>query len=152
MSYLALILLSLQVITVPIPIEMDHVKGDDGEKVEEKRYSECVDYDRTIQPHFNYYYELIVEKYRPDLAEEWEQVLSERGAINKKLQEFSHKQRKELYRNISEDWYHKHELFHVQFLSAVKDREGEKIKKMIPHILTLKKSWNSEMRELFKEQ
>lgn len=149
MSYFALILLSLHMITMPMGTEF--FKEDAVDKLEEQKYSECMDYDITIKTHFNYYYELLVDKHRPDLLIKWEQVASERDAINKKLKEFNNEKQKELYENISEDWYHKHALLQEHFLSAVKDRDGEKIKKNIPHILTLKKSWNLEMKELMKE-
>jgi hypothetical protein len=152
MSYIALILLSLQIITVPIPIGIDVLEKEAEDKVQEKRYSECINYDSTIQTHFNYYYELIIEKYRPDLIEEWEKAVSERGAINKKLKEFSHDKQKELHEEISEEWYHEHNLLQEHFLSAVKEREGEEIKKNIPHILTLKKSWNIEMKNIMKQE
>ncbi|WP_280768368.1 hypothetical protein [Salipaludibacillus daqingensis] len=150
MSILGLIVLSFQVITGPIlgaDMLTDHYKTN----VEDQNFIEWVDYESSFQIHFNYYYELLVEKHRPDLLEDWQQMVREREAINKKLKDFDNEKQEELYEQISEDWYHKHELLQEHFLAAVKDREKEKIKKNIPHILTLKKSWNSEMREAIKE-
>ncbi|WP_416149577.1 hypothetical protein ACM26V_00840 [Salipaludibacillus sp. HK11] len=149
MSILGLVVLSLHMITTPV--SADILVEDSEESVQEGVTSQCVDYHvKTLQPHLIYYLELVVEKHRPDLLEEWREINSEREAINKKLKEYSKEKQKDLCENISEDWYDKHAIVQEHFLTAVTEREAEQIKINIQHILTLKKNWNAEMKEVIK--
>ncbi|SER48383.1 hypothetical protein [Salipaludibacillus aurantiacus] len=105
----------------------------------------------TLKPHFNYYYELLFEKHRPDLMEEWKEVGREREALTKKLKEFNKEKRTNLCDSIPDEWYEHHQLAQERFLQSVKERETSKIKISLYHLLAVKKTWNEEMKEALKK-
>ncbi|PYZ94375.1 hypothetical protein CR194_02250 [Salipaludibacillus keqinensis] len=150
MKMILSILVGVQIIASPIYAE--EVNNIDKDLAIESMYClEELDNTAQLQPHFKYYHELIIEKHRPDLLEEWKQVDRDREAIDKKIREYNKEKRDDVYEGISNNWYTKHAIVQQQFLSAVKERESEKIKISLSHLLSLKKSWNIEMKEALKE-
>ncbi|MCD8510787.1 MAG: hypothetical protein LRY73_13555 [Bacillus sp. (in: Bacteria)] len=76
----------------------------------------------VLKTHIKFYYELLIEKYRPDIMEEWKEISREKDAILKKLKELK-KEGKEFNEPIvSEEWKEKHCIYHEQFLAAVEKK------------------------------
>lgn len=105
----------------------------------------------AIKAHIKFYYELLIEKYRPDLMEEWMEVSREKEAILKKMKELKKEGKEFNEPMVSEDWKEKHSNYHEQFLTAVETRDDEKLKALLPALLQLQKQWNEDHRKMFNE-
>lgn len=118
---------------------------------QQEKYEDIFHKHSQMKAHINFYYELLIDKYRPDLKEEWIEITREKEAILKKIKEMK-KEGKELeLPAITEEWKEKHSYYHEQFLEAVERRDDEKLKSLLPALLQLHKKWNEDHRELFKE-
>ncbi|MBU9724089.1 MULTISPECIES: hypothetical protein [Bacillaceae] len=106
---------------------------------------------KAIQTHIQFYYELLIDKYKPELKEEWKEVISEREVILKKMKEMQKEGLDLDYSAISEEWKEKHQKYHEAFLEAVKTRDDEKIRELLPKLLELQKSWNEDHKKFLRE-
>ncbi|MFA9556004.1 hypothetical protein ACERII_01665 [Evansella sp. AB-rgal1] len=102
----------------------------------------------SIKIHLQYYYELLVEKHRPELKEEWIEINREKEAILKKMREMKKEGKTFDFTQIDGEWKVKHERIHEEFMEVVKSRDNEKIKNILPEIINLSKEWNEVYREL----
>ncbi|SDY57460.1 hypothetical protein SAMN05421736_102309 [Evansella caseinilytica] len=127
--------------------ETDNAK--DHEECE--KHHKFMQHHDTIHTHLTYYYELLIDKYRPELKEEWTAVTRDKEAILKKIREMKKegKQIDDLF--VNDKWKEQHQQYQADFLTAVKKRDEAQIKELLPQILELQKQWNKKHRELLKE-
>ncbi|ADU30000.1 hypothetical protein [Evansella cellulosilytica] len=122
----------------------------DENKVEqEKCYSEqeLSHMHKAMRVHIDYYYELLINKYRPELMEDWKESVRDRDAILKKIKELSKEGADLTSLQPTEQWKTKHEEYQESFLEAIKNRDNEKIKTILPLFLQLQQMWNDSQRE-----
>ncbi|WP_096188496.1 hypothetical protein [Evansella halocellulosilytica] len=130
----------------------DEVGADVGEvggaEISNKEYHEISYRHEAIRPHIEFYYELMIEKYHPELKEEWKETLRERETILKKLKEVQKEGKSYDHEQMNEEWLNKHQKTHQQLLNAVKKRDGEAIKALLPKIIDLHKDWNKMHKDI----
>ncbi|MBU9714700.1 hypothetical protein [Evansella tamaricis] len=102
--------------------------------------------------HIQFYYELLLDKYHPELKTEWKEIMRERETILKKWKELKKEGKEFDHSMISEEWKEKHQQYHEAFLEAVKIRDDEKIKSLLPKLLELQKSWNRDQKRVLQEE
>ncbi|UCZ54630.1 hypothetical protein LGQ02_07725 [Bacillus shivajii] len=139
-----LIALSFIFLTFVFPIGQPVIAEDGSEENDFcENCHEKISYEhQVIRPHMEYYFELLLDKYSPDLKEEWTEVLRERESILKKLKQMKKEGKLKEHPSPSERWYEKHGQIHDQFLNAVKKRDDETITQLLPQLLSLQKEWN----------
>lgn len=105
---------------------------------------------KSIRPHFNYYYQLLAEKYAPKHVKVWNEVTKDREALYKKYKELK-KEGKELDKFYDEEWLNKHKDIQKQFLEAVEKRDEEALKEIVPLVIDHHKELNSLLKKRLKE-
>ncbi|UTR09494.1 hypothetical protein MM300_16560 [Evansella sp. LMS18] len=100
----------------------------------------------AIKPHFYYYMELLFEKFQPELKGKWQEVVREKEAIYKKMKELSKEGETGDHPAESEAWEAAHKSTQEKFLQAVKKRDEESLKALLPELLSLHRKWNEEHR------
>lgn len=92
--------------------------------------------------HMGYYYELLTEKYAPDLVEEWKVISKDQQELMSKLKENKEK-KEEFKKNLKEhSWYKRHKELEKQLTKAVKERDEEALKEMMPKMIEIQKELN----------
>lgn len=105
---------------------------------------------KAIRPHFNFYYQLLAEKYAPKQVKVWNEVIKDREALHKQYKELK-KAGKELDEFYDEAWLVEHKEIHQQFLEAVEKRDDEALKEVVPRIIDHQKQLNSVLKKRLKE-
>ncbi|OIJ16900.1 hypothetical protein BKP37_04355 [Anaerobacillus alkalilacustris] len=105
---------------------------------------------RVIRAHFNFYYQLLAEKYAPKHVKVWNNVMKDRDALIKKFKELK-KDGKELDNFYDETWLKEHNEIQQQFLEAVEKRDDEILKVIVPQIIDHQKQLNSILKKRLKE-
>lgn len=104
----------------------------------------------AVRPHFNFYYQLLAEKYAPKHVKVWNEVLKDRDALIKKYKELK-KEGKEVENLHDEAWLKAHTEIHQQFLEAVEKRDDEKLKQIVPRVIDHQKELNIILKKRLKE-
>lgn len=102
----------------------------------------------AMRPHFNFYYDLLIDRYQPELQEEWRLIVNERETLIKKYKELKKEGKLKDPVEKDESWKTEHQNIHERFLNAVKERNDEAIEEVLPDLLALQK----EMNEFLKSQ
>ncbi|OIJ20332.1 hypothetical protein BKP45_09715 [Anaerobacillus alkalidiazotrophicus] len=105
---------------------------------------------RVIRAHFNFYYQLLAEKYAPKHVKVWNNVMQDRDALIKKFKELK-KDGIELDNFYDETWLKEHNEIQHQFLEAVEKRDDEILKVIVPQIIDHQKQLNSILKKRLKE-
>jgi hypothetical protein len=105
---------------------------------------------KAIKPHFNFYYQLLAEKYAPKHVKVWNEVIREREALFKKYRELS-KSGKDIGNFYDEDWLKAHNDIHQKFLAAVEKRDDDALKMIVPQVIDHQKELNSLLKKRLKE-
>ncbi|RXI99541.1 hypothetical protein DS745_15110 [Anaerobacillus alkaliphilus] len=105
---------------------------------------------KAIRPHFNFYYQLLAEKYAPKHVKVWNDVISEREALIKKYRELA-KSGKEIGNFYDETWLKVHSDIQKQFLEAVEKRDDQALKNIVPQVIDHQKELNILLKKRLKE-
>lgn len=105
---------------------------------------------KAIRPHFNFYYQLLAEKYAPEHVKVWNEVMKDREALHKQYKELK-KAGKEPDKFYDEAWLEEHGEIHKEFLEAVEKRDDEALKEVVPRIIDHQKQLNSLLKKRLKE-
>ncbi|QOY36043.1 hypothetical protein AWH56_025955 [Anaerobacillus isosaccharinicus] len=90
---------------------LDVVKAENNDG-EASTHMEQVKYEhKAIRPHFNFYYQLLAEKYAPNHVKIWNDVIKDREALLKKYRELA-KEGKEVGNFYDEEWLKAHNEIH----------------------------------------
>ncbi|OIJ16006.1 hypothetical protein BKP35_03210 [Anaerobacillus arseniciselenatis] len=123
----------------------------EGTQDDASTHFERVSYEqKAIRPHFNFYYQLLAEKYAPKHVKVWNEVLKDRDALLKKYREVK-KAGKELEDFYDEEWLKEHSEIHQQFLEAVEKRDDDKLKEIVPRVIDHQKELNAMLKKRLKE-
>lgn len=126
-------------------------EGTDGTDDEACVHMEKVTYEhKAIRPHFNFYYQLLAEKYAPKHVKVWNEVIKDREALLKKYRELT-KEGKEVGEFYDENWLKTHQDIHQQFLAAVEKRDDDALKTVVPLVIDHQKELNSLLKKRLKE-
>ncbi|TMW73727.1 hypothetical protein [Alteribacter natronophilus] len=108
-------------------------------------------YDK-MRPHLNFYYELLIERYEPAMKEEWLMIVQELETLIKKYREMKKegKLKDKDFHNQDDKWKMKHQDVQEQFLKAVKERNDEAIRAILPDLVTLQKEMNEYLESILK--
>lgn len=101
----------------------------------------------AIKPHIEYYHELLIERFTPDRLEEWKDVVRERHQIIKKVRQDKGEGEIEWNDGLRE----KYETLHKKFSEAVKARDEEELKRIIPSLIDWQKEWNEYYKQKTSE-
>lgn len=127
-----------------------------GANAEEVNDQECSDMEKisheqkAIRPHFNFYYQLLAEKYAPKHVSVWNEVLKDREGLFKKYKELK-KAGKEVDNLYDEAWKKEHGEIQQLFLEAVEKRDDTKLKEMVPRLIDHQKQLNSLLKKRINE-
>lgn len=92
--------------------------------------------------HIDYYYELLTEKYAPDLVDEWKVISKDQQEMMSKLKEDKDK-KAEFKKNLKDkSWYKRHKELEKEFTKAVKNRDENALKEIMPKVIDLQKELN----------
>lgn len=105
---------------------------------------------KAIRPHFNFYYQLLAEKYAPEYVEAWNEIISDRDAIMKKYKELK-KSGKNIEKPYNEVWLEKHRELQEEFLKAVKKRDDKILKEIVPKVIEHQKELNAMWKDSIKK-
>lgn len=105
---------------------------------------------KAIRPHFNFYYQLLAEKYSPKYVKVWNEVLKDREALHKQYKQLK-KEGKELDKFYDEAWLKEHGGIQKEFLEAVEKRDDEALKEVVPRMIDHQKQLNSLLKKRLKE-
>ncbi|GAE24627.1 hypothetical protein JCM9140_569 [Halalkalibacter wakoensis JCM 9140] len=104
----------------------------------EEEEQECCQQDEQIKKelkvHFDFYYELLAEKYAPDEIEKWKDIRSERDLLLKKLKEAKQKGELENGEAIDKEWIAKHKEITDSFHTAIEKRDEEQVRLLLPKL------------------
>lgn len=118
---------------------------------EASTHMEQVKYEhKAIRPHFNFYYQLLAEKYAPKHVKIWNEVIKDREALLKKYRELA-KAGKEVGDFYDEEWLKAHNDIHQQFLVAVEKRDDKALKTIVPQVIEHQKELNALLKKRLKE-
>lgn len=118
---------------------------------EASAHMEQVKYEhKAIRPHFNFYYQLLAEKYAPKHVRIWNEVIKDREALLKKYRELA-KEGKEVGNFYDEEWLKAHNDIHQQFLIAVEKRDEIALKTIVPQVIDHQKKLNALLKKRLKE-
>ncbi|MBM7097256.1 hypothetical protein JSY36_16105 [Bacillus sp. H-16] len=106
----------------------------------------------ALRPHFNFYYDLLIDRYQPELKEEWRLIVNERESLIKKYKELKKEGKLKDHVQKGEAWKEKHEMVQESFLKAVKERNDEAIKDVLPDLLALQKEMNDYLKNHVKTE
>lgn len=105
---------------------------------------------KAVRPHFNFYYQLLAEKYAPNYVKVWDEVLKDREAIFKNYKELK-KAGKEVEPPYDDAWLKKHSEVHQQFVDAVEKRDEASLKEMVPKVIEHQRELNLMWKKKIKE-
>ncbi|MFC0472520.1 hypothetical protein ACFFHM_19055 [Halalkalibacter kiskunsagensis] len=118
------------VVTSLAPVQAE-VSGEEGKQ-------ECYQHEKEItkdlKVHFDFYYELLAEKFAPTEIEKWKEIRSERDLLQKKLKEAKQKGELENGEAIDNAWLDRHSELHDSFNVAVEKRDEELLTQLIPQM------------------
>lgn len=118
---------------------------------EASAHMEHVKYEhKAIRPHFNFYYQLLAEKFAPKHVKIWNEVIKDREALLKKYRELA-KEGKEVGNFYDEEWLKAHNDIHQQFLIAVEKRDENALKTIVPQVIDHQKELNALLKKRLKE-
>ncbi|WP_096201174.1 hypothetical protein [Bacillus sp. FJAT-45350] len=101
-----------------------------------------------IDIHMTMYYQLLAEKYAPELVAEWNEIQKERDMLEKKITELEKTGALLHGKKVGEDWYKSHAELQTNFAKAIKEYDEKEIKKMIPKLFDQHK----ELNKLYKKR
>ncbi|WNF37856.1 hypothetical protein RJD24_05250 [Bacillaceae bacterium IKA-2] len=105
---------------------------------------------KAIRPHFNFYYQLLAEKYAPNHVKVWNEVIQDREALHKQFKELK-KSGKELDNFYDEAWLKEHGEIHQVFLEAVEKRDDAALKELVPRVIDHQKQLNAALKKRLKD-
>ncbi|MCT8138725.1 hypothetical protein H1D32_13850 [Anaerobacillus sp. CMMVII] len=123
----------------------DETEGEACTHMEQVKYQH-----KAIKPHFNFYYQLLAEKYAPKHVKVLKDVITEREALFKKYRELV-KSGKDVGDFYDEAWLKKHDEIQTQFLDAVEKRDDAALKKIVPQVIEHQKELNVLLKKRLKE-
>jgi hypothetical protein len=123
----------------------EEVDGDTVEQLQQVKYEH-----KAIRPHFDFYYQLLAEKYAPKHVKVWNESIKEREALLKKYRELV-KSGKDVGNFYDEDWLKVHNEIHKQFLVAVEKRDDGALKTIVPQVIDHQKELNLLLKKRLKE-
>ncbi|WP_096434738.1 hypothetical protein [Alteribacter populi] len=106
----------------------------------------------ALRPHFHFYYDLLIDRYHPELKSEWREIISERETLIKKFKELKKEGKLQDPPEKDQQWKEKHQEVHEKFLAAVKERNDQEIKEVLPELLTLQKDVNKYLKARIKSE
>lgn len=121
--------------------EFDH----EASQIEKVKYEH-----KAIRPHFNFYYQLLAEKYAPKHVKVWNEVIAEREALIKKYRELA-KSGKEIGDFYDEAWLKAHGDLQKHFLEAVEKRDDAALQNIVPQVIDHQKELNILLKKRLKE-
>ncbi|HHY21853.1 MAG TPA: hypothetical protein GX525_08220 [Bacilli bacterium] len=128
-SFLAMLFLASVLVT---SVSADDDKGKPSCHCHMKKYG----------VHIDHYYELLAEKYAPDLVDEWKVISKDQQELMSKLKEDKDK-KAEFKKNLKESsWYKRHKELEKQFTKAVKERDKNALKEIMPKVIEMQKELN----------
>ncbi|WP_142669876.1 hypothetical protein [Alteribacter lacisalsi] len=150
-----LLLVLILLIALVSPLSTSYAE-DAPEGKEETRHSYegmYLKYDK-LRPHFNYYYELLIERHEPALKEEWTLIVQERETLIKKYREMKKegKLKDADFHNLDEEWNQKHQDVQERFLQAVKERNDDSLKMLLSELIALQKEMNEYLQSVIKNE
>jgi hypothetical protein len=119
--------------------------GDTLEQLQQVKYEH-----KAIRPHFDFYYQLLAEKYAPKHVKVWNEIIKDREALLKKYRELT-KSGKDVGNFYDEEWLKVHNEIHKQFLVAVEKRDDEALKTIVPKVIDHQKELNVLLKKRLKE-
>lgn len=105
---------------------------------------------KVVRPHFNFYYELLAEKYAPKHVKVWHDVINERDALMKKYRQLA-KEGKEIGNFYDETWLKTHSDMQQKFLEAVEKRDDATLKNIVSQVIDHQKELNILLKKQLKE-
>lgn len=123
----------------------EEVDGDTVEQLQQVKYEH-----KAIRPHFDFYYQLLAEKYAPKHVKVWNEIIKEREGLLKKYRELV-KSGKDVVNFYDEEWLKVHNEIHKQFLVAVQKRDDDVLKTVVPQVIDHQKELNFLLKKRLKE-
>ncbi|WP_078552956.1 hypothetical protein [Bacillus alkalicellulosilyticus] len=103
-------------------------------------------YHKGMEVHFQMYYQLLAEKYEPQLVTEWDEIRKEKSMLLKEIRAASKRGELDHEDMIEPMWVEKHDKVQQKFYKAVEQRDSKAIKEILPYLFEMQK----ELNEIFK--